>query len=237
MNPFYWVFTFVLQRFFWPFAQIILKLFFHFKIYEREILKTLPKNENVIFVANHASELDPPIITASMPFWSRFIPLFFARARQEIFNKENFRWRAYIYKKWFFDAFGAYPVYQGERGSFASKLWNPIVLLREGHSLLFFPEGGRTPDGKIRTPRPGISFLASHTNKIIVPIGISGTYAIPEKPLTALIEILLRRHTVTIRFGKPIRREDIFGENKSLEYEDLERGAHIIMAHIEELLR
>ena len=74
-----------------------------------------------------------------------------------------------------------------------------VALLRQNHSLLFFPEGGRSTSGKMRTFKAGIGVLALESGAPIVPARISGSYEAMAKGMW-----FPRRHKIHVRFGSAI---------------------------------
>lgn len=230
LSRLYAIAPFVSQRLLWLPTRLILKFFCRFAVYGRRNLKGLPRTHGTIFVANHSSELDPPIVNAAFRFTSEHSPLFFASDQPESFkNTKKFGWRAYLYRPWFFKMLGAYPVYTGKR-NFQEALPHQIALLEKGESLLFFPEGKRTPNGQVGKAHPGIGFLLHYTNAVIIPVAISGTYGI------SLKTFLLRKHTITVTFGTPIERTDrVFKYTARPQIRDFKKYADIIMERVARL--
>ena len=76
MNPFFHFAPLFTQTFIWLPTRLMLEWFGRIKIEGKENLKGI--KHNVIFAMNHSSEIDPFIIPASLPIFSRFLPLFFA---------------------------------------------------------------------------------------------------------------------------------------------------------------
>jgi len=237
MHPLYWV-TPLISHTLLRFLLVLplLKYFAKFKVYGLENLKVASTKHGVIFAANHASEFDPPVVTAAIPFLSKYTPLFFATDELEFFaKKEIFGWRAYIYPWAFVLLLGAYPILK-KRKKFEEKLMHTITLLSKKRSVLFFPEGRRTRNGRIQDAQAGIGFLLQHTNSVIIPVGIKGTYDIPSFDKPSRKRFYSGKHTITVIFGKPISKEDIFGENTDSQIDDFKSGANAIMARIEKLL-
>ena len=73
------------------------------------------------------------------------------------------------------------------------------MLLKSGWNLLIFPEGTRSPDGRLQEFKPGVGFLATETKAPVIPMHVRGSHRVMPKgqrlPLPA---------PVTIRVGKPI---------------------------------
>ena len=77
-------------------------------------------------------------------------------------------------------------------------------MLDRGYSIVIFPEGERTADGKIHRFKSGIGYLALHMNAPIVPIKIEGLfYALPRA------HIIPKFGKSAVKFGKPIKIKDI----------------------------
>lgn len=71
-----------------------------------------------------------------------------------------------------------------------------------GYSVVVFPEGGRTPDGKLAPFRSGIGLLANNLNLPVLPMRIDGLY-----PLKLRHQRFSRRGTVRVTIGAPVRFE------------------------------
>jgi 1-acyl-sn-glycerol-3-phosphate acyltransferase len=65
--------------------------------------------------------------------------------------------------------------------------------------LVIFPEGGRTPDGRIQPFLPGAFFLAIKAQVDIVPVALAGTYE-----LLPMDTYHIRPRPLEMRVGKPI---------------------------------
>jgi len=70
---------------------------------------------------------------------------------------------------------------------------------REGSSILIFPEGTRSPDGKLQAFKPGGFHLALKIKGDIVPVSIVGTHRIVPKG-----SLRLHKGTATMVIGKPL---------------------------------
>jgi 1-acyl-sn-glycerol-3-phosphate acyltransferase len=81
----------------------------------------------------------------------------------------------------------------------AAALKRGLAALRDGAFLIVFPEGGISPDGRLRPFHRGAALLAARTGVPLVPIAIAGTAdALP------LSRIIPRARPITIRIGTPI---------------------------------
>jgi 1-acyl-sn-glycerol-3-phosphate acyltransferase len=147
----------------------------------------------VVFVANHSSHLDTPLILGSLP--ARYAKKIAVGAAADYFF--DARWRAAVTAV----VFNAFPVER--RGSRKLRSLAPTLLDR-GWSLLLFPEGTRSEDGWMGSMRLGAAQLCVTRNVPCVPVVLRGTYAAMPRghnwPLPG-------RPRVAVRYGSPILPE------------------------------
>ncbi len=227
MGNFYWFLPLVLRMLLYIPVRCLLKIFCSFEVHGIENIR-VHKTHGLVFAANHASELDPVLVCAALPFIGKHNPLFFAADEPKLFST-GFGWRSYIYKGPFFRAFGAYSVYL-KKHRFRERLKHQIELLQKNRSILYFPEGGRTKDGQLREAKPGIGYLLYKTGTTVIPVGIKGSYGMSVK------NFLLGRMKVRIYFGTPIESKDIWGDKLEIRLRDFKEGADRVMFQIKELL-
>ena len=152
---FFYISPLILQKLIWIPTRIALFLFGHLDVKGTENLKGI--HSNVIFAANHTSELDPILLPASLPFFSHFSPIFYASRENKFYNTSG--WRQHFYGGFFFKLWGAHSVYSGF-GDYSKALENHMDLLAHGKNVFVFPEGQITPDGSIKEAHGGIGYLA-----------------------------------------------------------------------------
>ena len=239
IGRFYMVRPYIIQHVLWFLVRPGLRLFCRFKFYGRKNLKLVSREHGVIFAANHASELDPPVFNAAFRFGSEHVPLYFASDELKIFKStKKFSWRARLYgSSWFFRALGAFPVFTNQWKKdgaidYEKALRNQIKLLKNQESVLFFPEGKRTENGKLGKTEPGIGYLFYHTKTTIVPVAISGTFNVTPRSFFS------RKHTITVTFGEPIQGDKIefFKNNLEPSIGDFKALGDTVMKRIEEML-
>jgi 1-acyl-sn-glycerol-3-phosphate acyltransferase len=146
----------------------------------------------VIFAPNHASHIDVPLLVSVIPDrWRR--ELVVAGAADYFFDTR-------IKATLFAFLLNAVPI-ERQRTSrdSADRLTR---LLKDGWSMLIFPEGGRSPDGWGQPHRPGAAWLAGRTETPIVPVHIEGTHDILAKGSRRI-----RPGTTRVTFGAPLRAE------------------------------
>jgi 1-acyl-sn-glycerol-3-phosphate acyltransferase len=145
----------------------------------------------VVFVSNHSSHLDAPLILCSLP--KRWRDRTAVGAAADYFF--DVWWRAAGTAL----AFNAFPV---ERSGGKKLSDTPWRLLREGWSIVVFPEGTRSHDGWVGRFRPGAARLCIGAGVPAVPVAIRGSYAAMPRgrgwPQPG-------RYPISVRYGAPIR--------------------------------
>ena len=182
----------------------IYKLFYNFKIEGRE---NVPEKEGVIIACNHRSYADPVIITMPMKKPVTYM------AKEELFHNRLFG--AFI------RFLGAFPV---KRGAGDMKVIDDCVdILGSGRNVVIFPEGTRSKDGKVGKGKTGVAMIAAKSGADVVPCGIVFEG-----------EKLHFRSKLTLRFGKPIKAEELAVEGSSPR--ELKEVKKRIMGAITELV-
>ncbi len=115
-----------------------------------------------VFCSNHLSYMDTPAIFSSLPFQFRIV------ARSNL-------WRV-PFIGWHLHRSGLIPVNVDNPRSSIASLGGGVKTLREGMSLLIFPEGGRTKDGRPGAFMNGPAFMAIRAKVPIVPMALIGTH-------------------------------------------------------------
>jgi 1-acyl-sn-glycerol-3-phosphate acyltransferase len=137
-----------------------------------------------IFVANHASNVDPPVLAWAIP---RRIAIL---VKKELFKLPIFatsmRVASFI------------PVDRGSKEA-VNSIDAAVKVVQSGVSLLIFPEGTRSPNGRLGRFRKGAFTIAVRSGAPIVPTSIAGTQKIMMKG-----DSILHPGAVTVRFGPPI---------------------------------
>ncbi len=146
----------------------------------------IPAAGGAVVAANHVSFLDPLLLPLVVP--GRRV-MFLAKAK-------------YIdkpYLGWFLRGVGVIPVTAGEPGGGGDTVSAGVAAVRAGHLVGIFPEGTRSPDGRLRRGKTGVARIALEAGVPVIPAGISGTdRAFPRGAR------LPRPLPVRIRFGPPV---------------------------------
>ena len=143
-------------RFITSIFWLYFKVFFNLKV---NGLENLPQGAAII-APNHASYLDPPLLAGVIPEEAGFL------ARENLFRHPLLGR--------FIRMLNAHPIKRGEGDLAAFKLM--IRILESGKKLVIFPEGTRTPDGKLSKLQNGAALLALRKGVPLVPVRLDGTY-------------------------------------------------------------
>ncbi|MFN2593483.1 MAG: lysophospholipid acyltransferase family protein [Actinomycetota bacterium] len=164
-----------------------------------EGLDNVPKKGPAIIAANHLSFLD-----------SFFIPLTIKRRKVTYLAKADYfkSWKT----AWFFRSVGQIPTERdgGDRSKQALEI--ALEVLEEGNLLGIYPEGTRSPDGRIYRGRTGVARLALAAGVPVIPVGLLGTDEV--MPKAAKMPRLRGRVEVRIRFGEPLDLSRYAGQEK-----------------------
>jgi len=164
-----------------------------------------------IFMANHQSDFDILIVLAHIPGQFRWI------AKKELFKIP-------IFGKAMRNA-GYIEIDRQNHEKALKSLDEAAQKIREGKSVVTFPEGTRSRDGKIRPFKQGMFHLAIRAGVPIVPISIIGTREImPKRTLK------VKPGRVTMVIDRPV---DVSGYTLETRGDLIERIRHIIVGNFE----
>lgn len=149
---------FIWYRFYQIFFRILFTIYFRFEVIGKNNLKGI--SEGGLVTSNHASYLDPAIVGSPWPF-----PIFYF-ARDTLFR--------YKFAKFWMTSMNAIPVKRGKIDLGAIR--NAIKIVKRGDSLVVFPEGTRTTDGKLQKVRRGVGMIAYRSKAWIYPVYIEGSF-------------------------------------------------------------
>lgn len=185
------------------FFRLIFYTLFRTRVYGRE---NIPAEGAVILAANHASNIDPPLMASLIERPVSYM------AKIELF--ENPIFGAAIRRC------HAFPVKRGESDRGAIKA--AVTVLKEGRVLGLFPEGTRSKTGELQKAEAGVALIAAMTGAPIVPVAILNSHRIFANG--GLIPQL------RIMYGVPI---SFHGDRKSKEA--LDAFSAEIMVHIAQM--
>lgn len=167
--------------------RFVSKLFWRLKVYKRENLDI----KNSIIAINHQSLLDILVILSSLSYKSR--------KNLYITGKKELKFLKYIFP-------GISYIFVDRKNNAIPALKAGADVLRQGKSLLIFPEGTRTKDGKLNEFKTGAAFLAKELKKKIVPVTINGAYSI--MPTKRVLPKLFSKESLSLTVGNHLDPEE-----------------------------
>lgn len=171
----------------------------------------VPEEGPLIVVANHQSNMDPPLLAPLIPRRLKFL------AKESLFKNSI--------ASWFLHAWGAYPVNRETRDVRAMR-W-ALEYLQQGGALVLFPEGTRHPRG-MGEAQTGAAMFALRTGAPLLPVGITGT-----EVFSSVLRVFVPSARMTITIGRPFLAPAVEGRPSA----GLVRStADMIMRRIAELL-
>jgi 1-acyl-sn-glycerol-3-phosphate acyltransferase len=144
----------------------------------------------VIFAPNHHSHIDTGLMIRAVPSAWRH-DLVVAAAADYFFDK---RWKASVSAL----ALNAIPIDRDVTGRRSADLIRSLIA--DGHSLVIYPEGGRSPDGWGQSFKGGAAYLSARSGAPVIPVFIDGTGAIFGKGMKRP-----KPGRTRVVFGAPIR--------------------------------
>jgi 1-acyl-sn-glycerol-3-phosphate acyltransferase len=173
------------DSFLYGFARVLIFLFanLYFRI-EAHGTANVPSSGAAILAANHASDVDPPLVALALPRQCHFL------AKEELFRIPVLGW--------FIRKVHSHPVQRGAMDRKALRICAEV--LNAGKLLILFPEGTRTRDGELQPARPGFSLIAAQSDVPIVPVYMEGSFRV--MPRGAHFP---RPRKLRVYYGKPFR--------------------------------
>ncbi|MEM1024159.1 MAG: lysophospholipid acyltransferase family protein [Myxococcota bacterium] len=145
----------------------------------------LLERNSYVAMANHISHFDVMALYGYVPLPMRPI------AKRELVYIPVFGWVLW--------AGAAIMIDRRNRKKASQSLRRAAQVIRDGSSVLMFPEGTRTPEGQMGALKKGAFHLALEAQVPVLPIGVEGTGAILPPH-----DWRIRPGTVHVRVGKPI---------------------------------
>jgi len=126
-----------------------------------------------IFVANHTSNVDPPAVVTAIP---RRVALL---GKKEVFRipilGRVLRLADFV------------PVDRGNRAAAIESVNQAVEHVKNGVSYLVFPEGTRSPDGRLRPFKKGTFVMAIQAGAPVVPVAVAGAHKLMRKGSLTLL--------------------------------------------------
>ncbi len=156
-----------------------------------EGLEHVPQSGPAILASNHLAVMD----SFYLPLVVRRRITFHWRSRSISPEPVSRSWLS----RWFFTAVGQVPIDRSSADAAQAALDTAQRVLGEGKLLGMYPEGTRSPDGRLYKGKTGLARLALETGVPVIPVAMIGTNKV-NPPGTSM----LRFSKVTVRFGKPM---------------------------------
>lgn len=169
-----------------PFTEVMA----HPKVEGREWVRELERP--VIFAANHSSHADTSLILHALT--DR------ARDRTVVAAAADYWFKRPMLGNLVSLFLNTFPF--SRTGGAQAQLHSSSVLLKSGWNLVLFPEGSRSPDGRMHEFKPGVGHLANETGTPVVPVHIRGAYQIMPRG-----QKLPLPGPARVRIGKPMAPE------------------------------
>jgi 1-acyl-sn-glycerol-3-phosphate acyltransferase len=160
-----------------------------------EGLENVPSTGGAILAANHLSVADELFLGAVVPrqvhYW----------AKEDYFHLPGVKGKLMA---GLMHGLGTIPVHREGGRAALHALDAAVPVLQSGELVGIFPEGTRSPDGRLYRGRTGVARLAMQADVPVVPVGILGTERVQPKGHYMPRLSALGRSGVIVRFGKPI---------------------------------
>ena len=151
----------------------------------------VPRTGGAVLVSNHVSFSDSFFLPVELSRQVTFL------AKQEYFTRPGI---IGFLSKWFFTAVGQVPVNRSGGRAAEAAINTGIRVVKSGKLLGIYPEGTRSPDGRLYKGRTGAARIAIEAQVPVIPVAMINTFWI--QPTGAVKPRLGRR--CRIKFGEPI---------------------------------
>ena len=152
--------------------------------------ENVPRTGPAILVSNHISAGDTYLVPALLRRRLTF------PAKLELFHGRGLKGRVL---SWFLRVVGQVPMDRSGGRASAGSMDSVLQVLRDGGLLGIYPEGTRSPDGRLYKGKTGVARLVLQAGVPVIPLAVIGTEFVPS---TRLKIPLMRRPLV--RIGEPL---------------------------------
>lgn len=152
--------------------------------------ENIPRTGPAILVSNHLSAGDTFLLPAMIKRRLTF------PAKAELFQGQKLRGRLVT---WFLTSVGQLPMDRSGGRASASSMDGVLGVLKKGELLGIYPEGTRSPDGRLYKGKTGVARLVLSSGVVVIPVGMVNTQLVASK----LLGIPTMRRP-GIRIGKPL---------------------------------
>jgi len=153
-------------------------------------LEHVPREGAAIIVCNHLSFVDSIFLPLAIPRQMTFL------AKSDYFTGRGIR-GAIV--KWFMTSAGQLPIDRSGGKASEASLNTGLAVLAEGRVLGIYPEGTRSPDGRMYRGRTGVARMVLEAHVPVIPVAVRGTDEV--MPLGAKLPKVKR---VSVTVGEPM---------------------------------
>jgi 1-acyl-sn-glycerol-3-phosphate acyltransferase len=196
--------------FYWILKHVLLGPFLRLVYRPRATgLENIPEKGPAILASNHLSFID-----------SLFIPLLLKR-RVVFLGKSDYfdSWRT----RWFVRSVGVIPVRREGGAASEAAIRTGIKALKDGQLVAIYPEGTRSPDGRLYRGKTGVARMALEARAPVIPVCVKGTDRV--MPIGARVPRLVGR--AEIIYGAPLTFE---------QYHDRWRDRFVLRSVTDEIM-
>ena len=179
-------------------------------------LENIKKKENYVFVANHSSYADIPIILAGIPHDIRLI------LRKSLTQIPIWGWVLLVSPMIIIDRANA--------ARAKKTLSNAVDKIKAGASVLLFPEGTRSADGKPHEFKRGAFHIASESEAYVIPVAVIGAFEM----LPRTSKLPKWGSHVTLKIGRPLQVNATISSERDREMDLMRRAeesVRVMLAH------
>ena len=171
-------------------SKAIAKTFFNYRVIGAE---NMIEEGPCIIAANHCSYLDPPLVGVACKRAIHYL------ARKSLLDIPVLGP--------ILPELNVIPVDQ--KNADRSALMGAIRVVKNGGAVLIFPEGTRSPDGKLQPARSGIGMIAAKTGAPVIPFNIAGAFdALPRGA------VLPKRKEIAVIIGTPLQIDIVHSSSR-----------------------
>ena len=173
--------------------------------------ENLPEEGPCVYVSNHQSYADILVLLNVIKHQTGFI------AKEELASIP-------VFSKWIL-RIGSLFILRGDARESLKTISEGVDMIKDGYSLVIFPEGTRSRGGQMGEFKPGSLKLATKAKTVVVPLTINGSYKMYEEPGQ-----ITKNVTIEITVHKPVDtsqmdRKELAGLSEVLE-ETIKNALH-----------
>lgn len=133
-------------------------------------VENVPKEGGAVLVSNHIATMDSIVIPAMIPRKVTF------PAKAELFTGKGGPGSKIV--AWFLKSVGMVPMDRGGGRASASSLQVIGDVMKDGHLIAIYPEGTRSPDGRLYKGKTGMARIVLTNDVQVLPVGVAGTHTV-----------------------------------------------------------